>query len=147
MVECNLQEGLPEYLPLWWDFCYRGRFQEMFLFLSVTLTSSFVGGCQHAIFPTTCNLPYLQAFLFFADLTLLFLPFFFSLFPMYMIEWHHSSFKEKWCGWASLEDDFLDLLTWWELLFPLLWLSWWNSCLFRPCSTFLNILLSKFTGS
>ena len=77
----SYKEDQPKCLSFWWDFCCRVWFCEAFLFVWGTLflyflSSPFVWWCPLPIFPITCDFHFLQAFWFFLDLAVIFLPLF-----------------------------------------------------------------------
>ena len=109
----HFKNGL-EYLTrrtayLWWDFCCRSWFQEVFLFVYGTPFSFSFSllfflsplHCPLPKFPSTCKFSFLQTFWFFLDSIVLFLPLFldFHFFIMCMprlsmpnsipISWQH----------------------------------------------------------
>ena len=84
---------LPWYLCLWWDVCCRAWFPDGFLFIYEKLflfflSSLLVWWCLLSIFPSICNLAFIQAFRFFLDLAVLFFP----LFVFSTFHYEHGTF-------------------------------------------------------
>ena len=88
-----LQGGSLRYLCLWWNFCSRACFREVFSFFLGTLFHFFfflsfllVSSYSLPTFQSTCNFLTLQAFRYFPDLIVLFIV---SFFPLFIISMTH----------------------------------------------------------